>query len=152
MYFSILLILYKIYLINKISCCIISKGGVVVVKIQESAENYLETILVLSKRKSDVHSIDIVNELGFSKPSISRAVNLLKVNGYIDICNNGLIFLTEKGKNIAEQTYERHLLIKSFLIKLGVDEETAVNDACRIEHVISPESFNKIKMHFENMK
>ncbi|OGO93266.1 MAG: DtxR family transcriptional regulator [Clostridiales bacterium GWF2_38_85] len=121
-------------------------------KIQESAENYLETILVLSKRKSDVHSIDIVNELGFSKPSISRAVNLLKVNGYIDICNNGLIFLTEKGKNIAEQTYERHLLIKSFLIKLGVDEETAVNDACRIEHVISPESFNKIKMHFENMK
>ena len=118
-------------------------------KIQESAENYLETILVLSKRKSDVHSIDIVNELGFSKPSISRAVNLLKDNGYIEICNNGCITLTEKGKDIAEQTYERHLLIKSFLIALGVDNEVATNDACRIEHVISPESFGQIKEHYE---
>ncbi len=114
-------------------------------KIQESAENYLETILVLQKRKGQVRSIDIANELNFSKPSISNAMKQFRENGYIIVDEDGYITLTENGHKIAENVYERHLILTRFLMTLGVCEETAKEDACRIEHVISKESFEKIK-------
>lgn len=116
-------------------------------KVQESAENYLETILMLNKRNGYVRSIDIANELSFSKPSISNAMKHFREQGYISVDSNGSITLTETGLEIAERVYERHLLLTKYLIALGVDEETAKDDACRIEHVISQKSFNKIKEH-----
>ena len=116
-------------------------------KIQESAENYLETILILSKRKPSVRSIDIANELGFSKPSVSVAMKNLRLNGYVLMDKEGYIGLTEAGRKIAETMYERHTLLTKWLITLGVDEKTAVEDACRIEHVISAKSFDAIKKH-----
>ncbi|HOA34107.1 MAG: metal-dependent transcriptional regulator [Clostridiales bacterium] len=119
-------------------------------KMQESGEMYLETILLLTKRGGDVRSIDIVNEMGFSKPSISRAVNLLKKEGYIDIDGAGRITLTEKGLSTATDIYERHQCISKLLQKIGVSPETASKDACRIEHVISEESFEKIKEFIDN--
>lgn len=118
-------------------------------KIQESGENYLETILMLGQSGHPVRSIDIVNELGYSKPSVSVAMKKLRENGYINMDNDGYITLSETGLEIAERMYERHTLLSSFLIKLGVDEKTAVEDACRIEHVISPETFQKLKDHVE---
>lgn len=114
-------------------------------KIQESAENYLETILVIQNRKGQVRSIDIANELNFSKPSISNAMKQFRENGYIIVDENGYITLTKDGHEIAEHVYERHLILTRFLMQLGVDEQTAKEDACRIEHVISKESFDKIK-------
>lgn len=114
-------------------------------KIQESAENYLETILVIQNRKGQVRSIDIANELNFSKPSISNAMKQFRENGYINVDENGYITLTKDGHEIAEHVYERHLILTRFLMQLGVDEQTAKEDACRIEHVISKESFDKIK-------
>ncbi|MBQ8784173.1 MAG: metal-dependent transcriptional regulator [Clostridia bacterium] len=114
-------------------------------KIHESAENYLETILILSKSKGMVRSIDIANELDFSKPSISVAMKNLRENGYIEVDKDGHITLLEKGLEIAERMYERHTVISKFLIGLGVDEKVATEDACRIEHVISAESFEAIK-------
>lgn len=118
-------------------------------QIRESAENYLETILILSQRKGkgEVRSIDIVNELGFSKPSVSVAMKNLRENGYITVDKDGYIRLTDKGLEIAEKMYERHTLLSQWLIKLGVDEKVAVEDACRMEHVISAESFAAIKKH-----
>ncbi|WP_418746671.1 metal-dependent transcriptional regulator [Frisingicoccus sp.] len=116
-------------------------------KIQESAENYLETILILSQRQPQVRSIDIATELGFSKPSVSVAMKNLRENGYVTVSEHGHISLTEKGLQIAETIYERHTLLSSWLEYLGVDSEIAVQDACRIEHVISPESFQAIKTH-----
>ena len=116
-------------------------------KIQESAENYLETILILRQRIGAVRSIDIVNELEFSKPSVSVAMKNLRENGYIEMDNEGYITLTDKGRAIAETIYERHTLISRWLITLGVNPKTAVEDACRIEHVISRESFDAIKRH-----
>lgn len=118
-------------------------------QIRESAENYLETILILSQRKGkdEVRSIDIVNELEFSKPSVSVAMKNLRENGYITVDKDGYIRLTDKGLEIAEKMYERHTLLSQWLIKLGVDEKVAVEDACRIEHVISAESFAAIKKH-----
>ena len=118
-------------------------------QIRESAENYLETILILSQRKGkdDVRSIDIVNELEFSKPSVSVAMKNLRENGYITVNKDGYIRLTDKGAEIAEKMYERHTLLSKWLITLGVDEKTAVEDACRMEHVISAESFAAIKKH-----
>ena len=116
-------------------------------KIQESAENYLETILILRQRIGAVRSIDIVNELEFSKPSVSVAMKNLRENGYIDMDTEGYITLTDKGRAIAETIYERHTLISRWLITLGVNPKTAVEDACRIEHVISRESFDAIKRH-----
>lgn len=118
-------------------------------QIRESAENYLETILILSQRKGkgEVRSIDIVNELEFSKPSVSVAMKNLHENGYITVDKNGYIRLTDKGLEIAEKMYERHTLLSQWLIKLGVDEKVAVEDACRMEHVISAESFAAIKKH-----
>lgn len=116
-------------------------------KIQESAENYLETILILNQRIGDVRSIDIVNELEFKKPSVSVAMKNLRENGYILMDSKGYITLTEKGRKIAETIYERHTLLSHWLIALGVDEKIAALDACRMEHVISAESFSAIKRH-----
>lgn len=118
-------------------------------QIRESAENYLETILILSQRKGkgEVRSIDIVNELEFSKPSVSVAMKNLRENGYTTVDKDGYIRLTDKGLEIAEKMYERHTLLSQWLIKLGVDEKVAVEDACRMEHVISAESFAAIKKH-----
>ena len=118
-------------------------------QIRESAENYLETILILSQRKGkgEVRSIDIVNELEFSKPRVSVAMKNLRENGYITVDKDGYIRLTDKGLEIAEKMYERHTLLSQWLIKLGVDEKVAVEDACRMEHVISAESFAAIKKH-----
>jgi Mn-dependent DtxR family transcriptional regulator len=120
-------------------------GGDITVKIQESAENYLETILILRQRIGQVRSIDIVNEMNFSKPSISYAMKQLRENGYILMDESGYITLTDKGMEIAERIYERHKVLTDYLISLGVDEDTAKGDACRIEHVISPMSFEMIK-------
>lgn len=116
-------------------------------KVQESAENYLETILILGRRKPHVRSIDIVNELNFSKPSVSVAMKNLRENGYVQMDDSGYITLTPSGRVIAEKIYERHTLLTAWLIRLGVNEETAQEDACRIEHVISSESFEAIKKH-----
>ena len=118
-------------------------------KIQESAENYLETVLVLSKRNPEVRSIDVATELGFSKPSVSVAMKNLRENGYVVINKEGHIFLTDAGREIAEMIYERHTLLSYWLISLGVSPETAAEDACRMEHVISKESFSAIKEHVE---
>ena len=116
-------------------------------KTHESAENYLETILILSQRQAAVRSIDIVNELGFSKPSVSVAMKNLRNNGFITMDSSGFITLTEEGGKIADMIYERHRLLSRWLIHLGVEETIAVEDACRIVHVISPESFQAIKQH-----
>ena len=116
-------------------------------KIQESAENYLETILILKEKKGVVRSIDIVHYMNFSKPSISRAVNLLKDNGYITIDKDGWIELTQSGLEIAQRIYERHRILTDLLIRLGVSESTARADACRIEHDLSDETWQKIKDH-----
>lgn len=116
-------------------------------KIKESAENYLEAILMLKASNGSVRSIDIANELGFSKPSVSVAMKNLRENGYISIDSDGLISLEDKGREIAEKIYERHTLLSDWLIALGVSQETASKDACRIEHVISAESFAAIKNH-----
>lgn len=116
-------------------------------KIHESAENYLETILILSKRLGQVRSIDIATELNFSKPSVSVAMKNLRTNGYIIMNNEGYIALTESGRKIADTIYERHTLLSCWLESLGVDPAIAAEDACRMEHVISPESFEAIKQH-----
>lgn len=119
-------------------------------KLQESGENYLETILVLKKRLGYVRSIDVATELGFSKPSVSRAMGILKADGYIIIESNGNICLTDKGMEKASSVYERHVVITRYLSEvLGVELHTAEADACRIEHIISQETFEKIKTHLE---
>ena len=118
-------------------------------KIQESAENYLETILILSKKQPYVRSIDIANELNFSKPSVSVAMKNLRASGHILVNDAGYITLTESGLNIASSVLERHSVLSQMLTLLGVDPETASEDACRIEHVISNESFSAIKAHIE---
>lgn len=119
-------------------------------RMQESAEMYLETILMISQRKAEVRSIDIVGELDYKKSSVSVAMKNLRENGYIDMDSEGGITLTDKGREIAETMYERHTLISNWLIYLGVDKAVALEDACRIEHVISPESFEAIKKHVGN--
>lgn len=119
-------------------------------KLQESGEMYLETILILKQRFGYVRSIDIAHELNFSKPSVSRAVSLLRENDYITFDPNGMILLTDKGQEVAEKIYERHNVLSSLLMSLGISEETATADACRIEHVISEETFAKLKEHMAN--
>lgn len=114
-------------------------------EIHESAENYLETILVLSKRLPVVRSVDISNELGFKKSSVSIAMKNLRLNNHITVTKEGYIYLTESGKEIAEMIYERHELLSAWLVRLGVDQSIADEDACRIEHVISKESFEALK-------
>ena len=116
-------------------------------KIHESAENYLETILILKKRLGQVRSIDIASELSFSKPSVSVAMKNLRLNGYIDVSKDGYITLLEKGQEIAERIYERHTRFSDWLTALGVSPEVAAEDACRIEHVISDETFEAFKAH-----
>jgi DtxR family Mn-dependent transcriptional regulator len=118
-------------------------------EIRESAENYFETILMLKRRIGRVRSIDIVNEMGFSKPSVSYAMKQFRLNGYITVDEEGYITLTPKGAEIAERTYERHQVLTKMLTALGVDENIAKHDACRIEHDLSEESFACIKRHME---
>lgn len=114
-------------------------------KLQESGEMYLETILVLSRTKPNVRSIDVCEEMGYSKPSVSRAVSLLKEGGYLLMDRNGFLTLTEAGQEVAEKIYERHTVLTDFLVKIGVDTETAANDACKMEHVISDKTLDAIK-------
>ena len=113
--------------------------------IQESGEMYLESILVLSKKNPNVRAIDISEYMGFSKPSVSRALGLLKNDGFVTSNENGYLTLTDKGREIAEKIYERHTELTNFLTLIGVDKDTASKDACKIEHVISDESFSAIK-------
>lgn len=118
-------------------------------KINESAENYLETILILSKSKPVVRSVDIAEELGYKKSSVSVAMKNLREKNHITVTKEGFIYLTESGREIAEMIYERHELLSEWLVKLGVDKKIATEDACRIEHVISRESFEAIKGHIK---
>ena len=113
--------------------------------LMESGEMYLETILILSQKLPQVRSIDVADEMGYSKPSISRAMGILKTNGYIEIDRSGYITLTESGHQIAENIYDRHQVLTKALIKIGVSEQTAADDACRVEHYISEETFQAIK-------
>ena len=121
-------------------------------KVHESEENYLETILILSHRGDKVRSIDIVNELEFSKPSVSVAMKNLRSEACILMDDDGYITLTGKGRKIAEAMYERHVAISDWLISLGVDKQTAVHDACKMEHSISEKSFLAIKNHIKKYK
>jgi Mn-dependent DtxR family transcriptional regulator len=130
---------------------IIATGGGIL-SIHESAEMYLETIHVLSLKGNGVRSIDIVNEMEYSKPSVSVAMKNLRSQGYISIDDEGYITLTGKGRKIAETMYERHIAISDWLIFLGVDKKTAVNDACKMEHAMSEKSFTAIKKHIEDWK
>ena len=119
----------------------------------ESGEDYLEAILMVSERKPEVHAIDVVNELGFSKPSVSIALKKLRESGYITIDENNHLHLTELGMNVANKIYERHKILTHILEKLGVDSENADNDACRLEHDLSDASWNAIKRYYtENLK
>ncbi len=115
--------------------------------LQESGEMYLEDILVLREKQGLVRAIDIVNYTGYSKPSISRAVGLLKKEGYIEVDAEGYITLKPSGEEIAEKILERHRLLTEFLVRIGVDPEIAAHDACKIEHAVSDETFEKIKAH-----
>ena len=115
--------------------------------VHESGEMYLEAILVLSKKNGFVRSIDVSEYLGYSKPSVSRAVGILKNGNYITVDKDGSLALTETGKSIAEKIFERHTVLSRLLMKLGVSEETATADACKMEHVISDESFEAIKRY-----
>lgn len=121
-------------------------------KIQQSAENYLETIYMLQKSKGSCRSVDIANELGFSKPSVSVAMKNLRTNGFIEVSGDGNITLLEPGRKIARELFERHTLLTEFLVSIGVPEQTAAEDACRIEHVISKDSFDAIKENFNRDK
>ena len=116
-------------------------------KIQESAENYLEAILALEEEKGNVHSIDVAQRLEFTKPSVSRAMSLLRENGYVTMEKDGRLLLTPSGREIAERIYERHRLLTQWLTALGVSPQVAAEDACRIEHDISTETFEKLKAH-----
>ena len=116
-------------------------------KIQESGEDYLEAVLVLMQTKGIVHSIDVAHHLNFSKPSVSRAMKLLREDGDVTMDTDGAIELTDKGMEIASRIYERHVLISHWLTQLGVSQEQAAADACRMEHVLSTETFEKLKAH-----
>ena len=118
-------------------------------KIYESGENYLETILILKERGKDVRSIDIVHEMELSKPSVSRAMSILKNGGFIEVDTDGYITLTEAGLEVAERIYERHRVLTAWLVGIGVNETVAAEDACKIEHDISDESFAKLKQQIE---
>ena len=120
--------------------------------VRESGEMYLEAILVLAKKSGYVRSIDVSEYLGYSKPSVSRAMGILRESGYILMEKDGAITLTDSGKKLAETIYERHTVLSELLIRLGVDEKTATDDACRIEHVISDESFQAIKQYYYQHK
>ncbi len=118
-------------------------------RLQESGEMYLESIYVLTKNNPHVRAIDVGEYMGYSKPSVSRAMGLLKSGGYVSVDESGFITLLPPGREVAEKIYERHTLLTSFLVRLGVSKETASEDACRLEHVLSDESFEAIKRHAE---
>lgn len=120
--------------------------------IQESGEMYLETILYLTKEKGSVRAIDVAEYMGYSKPSVSRAVGLLKNGGYITVDSEGLLVLTASGKDVAEKIYERHTMLTEFFVRLGVEPEVASDDACKIEHHLSDQTFMAIKRHAEKFK
>ena len=124
----------------------------ILMNLHESAEMYLETIYILSLRSQSVRSIDVAECMGYSKPSVSRAMGLLKNGGLINIDQKGFITLTEEGKNYAQKIYERHNVLTKMLLHLGVDSETALNDACKIEHVISDNTFNALKEYISKKK
>lgn len=121
-------------------------------KIQESGEMYLETILILSQKSPYVRSIDVGEYMGFSKPSVSHAMGLLRNGGYVNMDANGYLTLTEAGAELAGKIYERHRILTKILVLLGVNEETAAEDACKMEHDISDESFAALKQHVEKME
>ena len=118
--------------------------------IQESGEMYLETIFVLQKKNNHVRAVDVAEHMGYSKPSVSRAMGLLKNGGFIEIAPDGAITLTDSGANVAQKIYERHTLLSRLLVSLGVNEKTAMEDACKLEHDISDESFEAIKKHVQD--
>lgn len=118
--------------------------------LQESGEMYLETIHILSNQQTNVRSLDVADYMGFSKPSVSRAVGLLKNGGYITVDGNGYISLTAEGRYIAEKIYERHTVLTDLLMSIGVDETTALEDACKMEHVISDTSFEALKKYYRS--
>lgn len=120
------------------------------VNLQESGEMYLESILILLKQRKDVRSVDVGEYMGFSKPSVSRAVGLLRSGGYITVDESGFIDLTADGREVAEKIYERHTFLTEYLIRLGVDPDVAAEDACKMEHDISDESFRAIRNHFSD--
>ena len=117
-------------------------------KLQESGEMYLETILILSQKKSFIRAIDVGEHMGFSKPSVSRAIGLLRNGGFVEVGDGGGLSLTAMGREVAEKIYERHTYLTKMLMEMGVDEETASEDACRMEHVVSDKSFAAIKNYF----
>ena len=116
-------------------------------RLQESGEMYLETIYMLSKQMNIVRSIDVVEHMGYSKPSVSRAMSLLKQGGYVVVEDNGNLLLTDAGREIGEKIYARHKLLTELLVRLGVDEKVATEDACKMEHAISDETFEALKKH-----
>ena len=118
-------------------------------RLQESGEMYLETILILSEKLEHVRSLDVAEHMGFSKPSISRAVGLLRHAGYLQMDQSGFLTLTDSGRTVAEKIYERHNTLSQFLMRIGVDEKTALEDACKVEHYISDATFEKIKAFAE---
>ncbi len=120
--------------------------------LQESAEMYLETVLVLQKAKGNVRAIDIARQMQFSRPTVSQQIRRLAEDGYLELDANKHIYLTPKGSQIAEETYNRHNSLAEFFIWLGVSEQTAFEDACRIEHYISTETFNCLRQHYENAR
>lgn len=119
--------------------------------LRESGENYLENILILQKRTGEVRSVDLAREMDFSKPSVSRAVHLLEDQGMIKIQDDGRIVLTDKGEERANEIYAKHIFLTKFFLSIGVSEETAMNDACRIEHILSRESYEKWKEHVDKV-
>ena len=118
--------------------------------LHESGEMYLETLYILSQEKDCVRSLDLAEQMGYSKPSVSRAVGILKKNGYIYTDNGGCLYLTDKGEEIAFKIYQRHVVLMDMLSRLGVSTDTAAKDACRIEHVISDETFDAIRKHMRD--
>lgn len=121
-------------------------------RLAESGEMYLETIYVLTRKSTSVRSIDVAESMGYSKPSVSRAIGILKAGGYISVDQSGFITLTQKGIDTAETLYERHTILTGLFVSLGVEEKIAAEDACKIEHVISAESFEAIKKYIKELK
>ena len=119
-------------------------------RLQESGQMYLETIYVLSKEKTSVHSIDVSEHMGYSKPSVSRAIGILKNGGYVEMAEDGSLTLTDEGLAVAEKIYERHTILTEFLVRIGVDRETAAEDACKMEHDISDASLAALKRFVES--
>ena len=121
-------------------------------QLQESGEMYLETIYTLTRERASVRSIDVCEHMGFSKPSVSRAIGLLKAGGFVEVDDKGHLTLTAQGEEVAQRTYERHRLLKEAFVRLGVDEETADADACKIEHRISDQTMAALKRHLEGLE